>query len=276
MNLHPSLLFINHFLSLPQLFSSYAWGENGIQTYFGTARSPWVCREPKRRFVNKLPYSHWSVPSLVSQPQNCWFFSNIPKLIEFFMGFSQRHSTLHFVSVLCCNLSAAVPVSVVFLEAGICGIVVPLSPFSQAAAELTCGSAPGGVVTQRWHQEPTAKWQLLAPTPASGSPRLLRNGYSHMKACQPIHLQEAKPTSKLYFFLLCLSLEQLVKIQAAFNSCTVKHKHRQASANTQLQTEIIPTQIACHSSAAHTEFENSCKQKETWHLTGKNNFLSWF
>lgn len=166
-----------------------------------------------------------------------------------------------------------------FLEAGICGIVVHHSHSLHSVRQLQ--NSPLAQPLVLWPhrgdtRSPHQSYSSWHPHHASGSPGLLINGYSPRQPASPSICRRQNQPVSCIFFMLSLSLEQLVKIQAAFNSCTVKHKHRQAFANTQLQTEIIPTQIACYSSAAHTEFENSCKQKETWHLTGKNNFLSWF
>lgn len=177
----------------------------------------------------------------------------------------QRHSTLHFVSALCCDLPAAVPLPVVFLAAGISGVVVHHSHSLCSARQVQ--SSPLAEPLLVWPhrgdtRRPSPKWQLLAPTPCLWISRMAQKWNSHVTDSLPAHLPTGGKTNHgEHLFMLSFSPEQLVKIQAALNSCTVKHKHRQAFANTQLQTEIIPTQIACHCSAAHTGLETPANRK---------------
>lgn len=86
-----------------------------------------------------------------------------------------------------------------------CGPSLPLSAFTQAGTELTSGSAPGGVATPRWHQEPTPKLQLLAPTPC---PWISKIAYKWELPCKnlPAHLSTRGKTNQhtVFFHVLLI------------------------------------------------------------------------
>lgn len=162
----------------------------------------------------------------------------------------------------------------------ICGVMVHHSRSLHSVRQLyNLALAQPLVVWPHWsytsNLEPTPKLHPLAPTPCQ---YIFKLAYGLVLSCDKLtsHLSiRGKINQYVVFFMRSLSLGQLVNIWAALDSCTLKNMDLTSFQKcTAPNAEILPAQIAFHSSAAETEFENSCKQKETWHLTGKNNFPS--
>lgn len=121
----------------------------------------------------------------------------------FHVAFSRDTGLYSFFSILCRNLPAAVPLAVVFLEAGICGIVVHHSHSLHSVRQLhNSPLAQPLVVWPHWGdtRSPHQSHSSWHPRHAFGSSGLLINGCHHVTTCQATYLQRGKTNQCAVFF----------------------------------------------------------------------------